>query len=132
MATARDRDVGGLSLSPRDATVEGTATLSLPLDRQIEKYGLRQATIALQQRGRSAELLRDNIVVAVRGALRNIDLAAFQFKLAEQQVEINKRRLEEQLLKIDTVEPRDVVQSENDLLSAENRRDQAKTNLRNA
>jgi outer membrane protein TolC len=130
--TDPDRDVGGLSFSPRDATVEGTATLSLPLDRQIEKYSLRQATIALQQRGRSAELLRDNIVVAVRGALRNIDLAAFQFKLAEQQVEINKRRLEEQLLKIDTVEPRDVVQSENDLLSAENRRDQAKTNLRNA
>lgn len=132
LPTNPDRDVGGLSFSPRDATVEGTATLSLPLDRQIEKYGLRQATIALQQRGRSAELLRDNIVVAVRGALRNIDLAAFQLKLAEQQVEINKRRLEEQLLKIDTVEPRDVVQSENDLLSAENRRDQARTNLRNA
>lgn len=132
LPTDPDRDVSGLSFSPRDASVEGTATLSLPLDRQIEKYGLRQATIALQQRGRSAELLRDNIVVAVRGALRNIDLAAFQFKLAEQQVEINKRRLEEQLLKIDTVEPRDVVQSENDLLSAENRRDQAKTNLRNA
>jgi outer membrane protein TolC len=132
LSTDADRDIGGLSFSPGDANVEGTATLSLPLDRQIEKYGLRQATIALQQRGRSAELLRDNIVVAVRGALRNIDLAAFQFKLAEQQVEINKRRLEEQLLKIDTVEPRDVVQSENDLLSAENRRDQAKTNLRNA
>lgn len=130
--TDPDRDVGGMSFSPRDATVEGTATLSLPLDRQIEKYSLRQATISLQQRGRSAELLRDNIVVAVRGALRNIDLAAFQLKLAEQQVEINKRRLEEQLLKIDTVEPRDVVQSENDLLSAENRRDQARTNLRNA
>ncbi|MBY0111333.1 MAG: TolC family protein [Phycisphaerales bacterium] len=130
--TDTDRDVGGLSFSPRDATVEGTATLSLPLDRQIEKYGLRQATIALQQRARAAEQLRDNVVVGVRGALRNIDLAAFQFKLAEQQVEINRRRLEEQLLKIDTVEPRDVVQSENDLLAAENRRDQAKTNLRNA
>ncbi|HEX8875321.1 MAG TPA: TolC family protein [Phycisphaerales bacterium] len=127
-----DRDVSGLSFSPRDTTVEGTATLSLPLDRQIEKYGLRAATIALEQRGRATELLRDNIVVSVRGALRNIDLAAFQLKLAEQQVEINRRRLEEQLLKIDTVEPRDVVQSENDLLSAENRRDQARTNLRNA
>lgn len=125
-------DVSGLSFSPRDANVEGVATLSLPLDRTIERLSVRQATIQLQQRERSLDETRDEVVISVRGALRGIDLAAFQLKLAEQQVEINRRRLQEQLLKIDTVEPRDVVQSENDLLAAENRRDQRKTDLRNA
>jgi outer membrane protein TolC len=125
-------DIGGVNFSPQDSNVQGNATLSLPLDNEIERLNVRSATIALQQRERGLEQARDNVVVGVRSALRNIDLAAFSLKLAEQQVEINKRRLEEQLLKIDEVDAKQVVDSQNDLLLAENRRDQAKTDLRNS
>lgn len=125
-------EIGGVNFSPQDATITGNATLSLPLDNQIERLNVRSATIALQQRQRGLEQARDNVVVGVRSALRNIDLAAFRLKLAEQQVQINKRRLEEQLLKIDEVDAKQVVDSQNALLDAENRRDQAKTDLRNA
>lgn len=125
-------EIGGVSFSPQDSTVQGNATLSLPLDNEIERLNVRSATIALQQRERGLEQARDNVVVSVRSALRNIDLAAFQLKLAEQQVQINKRRLEEQLLKIDEVDAKQVVDSQNALLAAENRRDQSKTDLRNS
>lgn len=123
---------GGVYFSPQDSTITGNATLSLPLDNEIERLTVRTATIQLQQRERGLDQARDNVVVGVRSALRNIDLAAFRLKLAEQQVEINKRRLEEQLLKIDEVDAKQVVDSQNDLLDAENRRDQAKTDLRNS
>jgi len=125
-------EIGGVNFSPQDSTVTGNATLSLPLDNEIERLNVRSATIALQQRERGLSQARDNVIVGVRSALRNIDLAAFSLKLAEQQVEINKRRLEEQLLKIDEVDAKQVVDSQNALLLAENRRDQAKTDLRNS
>lgn len=127
-----DNDVSQFAFSPLDANLQGSATLSLPLDKDIERLNLRSATINLQQSERSFQQLRDNIVVSVRSALRNIDLASFRLKLAEQQVEINKRRLEEQLLKIDEVDAKQVVDSQNALLDAENRRDQALTDLRNS
>ncbi|MBX3388472.1 MAG: TolC family protein [Phycisphaeraceae bacterium] len=130
--TDPNKDIGGINFSPEDSTITGSATLSLPLDNEIERLNVRSATIALQQRERGLDQARDNVVVSVRSALRNIDLAAFQLKLAEQQVQINKRRLEEQLLKIDEVDAKQVVDSQNALLLAENRRDQAKTDLRNS
>lgn len=130
--TDPNKDIGGVDLSPQDSTISGNATLSLPLDNQIERLNVRSATITLQQRARTLEQARDNVIVGVRSALRNIDLAAFSLKLAEQQVQINRRRLEEQLLKIDEVDAKQVVDSQNALLLAENRRDQAKTDLRNS
>ena len=130
--TDPNKDIGGVNFSPQDSTLTGSATLSLPLDNQIERLNVRSATIALQQRERGLEQARDNVIVGVRSALRNIDLAAFSLQLAEKQVEINKRRLEEQLLKIDEVDAKQVVDSQNALLLAENRRDQAKTDLRNS
>lgn len=125
-------EIGGVTFSPQDSTLTGNATLSLPLDNEIERLNVRTATITLQQRERTLEQTRDNVVVSVRSALRNIDLAQFRLKLAEQQVQINRRRLEEQLLKIDEVDAKQVVDSQNALLDAENRRDQAKTDLRNS
>lgn len=132
LPTNPNDDLSQVAFNPLDSNVQGSATFSLPLDRQIERLNLRAATIALQQSERSFQQLRDNVVVSVRSALRNIDLAGFRLKLAEQQVQINKRRLEEQLLKIDEVDAKQVVDSQNALLVAENNRDQALTDLRNS
>jgi hypothetical protein len=61
-----------------------------------------------------------------------VPLARFQLDLAEQQVEINRRRLRAQKLQEDAVDPQQIVDTENDLLDAENARDRAKTRLRTA
>lgn len=123
---------GGLAPSTSDLDYAASATLSLPLDRETERLNLRSQIIGLQRRQRQYEQDRDNIVVRVRSSLRNVDLARFQLQLAEQQVEINRRRLEGQKLKQDTVTPQALVDSLNELLSAENNRDRAQTDLRNA
>lgn len=123
---------GGLAPSTSDLDYTASATLSLPLDREVERLALRSQIIGLQKRQRQYEQARDTVVVQVRSSLRNVDLARFQLKLAEQQVEINRRRLEGQKLKQDTVTPQALVDSLNELLLAENGRDRAQTDLRNA
>jgi hypothetical protein len=72
------------------------------------------------------------VVVEARSRVREIDRARFNLKLAEQAVYINQRRLEEQDLKRDEVTAQQIVDAQNDLLRAENDRDQARTDLRNA
>lgn len=122
--------VGGLGFDPDDLSWSASATLSLPLDRRAEALALRQQVIRLQQTERSYERDRDNVVIEARGALRRVDLSRFRLNLAEKAVEINRKRLEEQQLKIDQVEPQQVVDTENALLNAENARDDAVRDLR--
>ncbi|MDX2146177.1 MAG: TolC family protein [Planctomycetota bacterium] len=122
--------VQGLAPRAEDATYSAGMNFSLPLDRRIERLNVRTAQIDLERRQREYEQARDTAIVRVRAALRSIDLARSSLVLAEQQVEINRGRLEEQRLKIAEVTPQDVVDSENELLRAENQRDQARTNLR--
>lgn len=108
------------------------ATLSLPLDRRTERLNVTSAQIRLQRATRDHETLRDRIAVDVRSAVRNVELARFQLNLAEQQVEINRKRLRGQQLQQDTVSPQAIIDTENELLDAENRRDAARTSLRTA
>jgi outer membrane protein TolC len=130
--TDNDDDTGGLDPDVNELDYDLSATLSLPLDRESERLRLRSAVINLERRVREYERERDEVIVSVRAALRNIEQARFQLQLAEQQVEINTRRLEGQRLKADEIDPQDVVNAENDKLDAENQRDQAITELRNA
>ncbi|MBU6413006.1 MAG: TolC family protein [Planctomycetes bacterium] len=130
LPTDPDKRNGGLSLQPDDLDYSAGITLGLPLDREIERLGLKRSLISLEARKRDYAKARDDIVVAVWSALRRIDLARNQLSLAEQQVKINERRLEEQQLKADEVEPQRIVDSQNDLLRAQNDRDQARTDLR--
>lgn len=122
----------GLSPSGDDANYTLGATFSMPLDRETERLGVRQAEIRLSQQERSYEQARDNVIVSVRAATRSIDVARFQLLLAKQQVEINRRRLQGQQLKADSVNPQTLVDSLNELLDAENNRDRAQTDLRTA
>lgn len=130
LPTDPDKKVGGLAVQPDDLRYSAGLTLGLPLDREIERLGLKRSLISLEARKRDYAKARDDIVVAVWSALRRIDLARNQLSLAEQQVKINERRLEEQQLKADEVEPQRIVDSQNDLLRAQNDRDQARTDLR--
>ena len=128
--TSSNEGVGGLGFDPEDLNWSAAATLSLPLDRRAEGLALRQSVIRLQQSERAYDRDKDSVVIEVRGALRNVDLARFRLNLAERAVEINRKRLEEQQIRIDQVDPQQVVDTENDLLNAENARDDAVRDLR--
>jgi outer membrane protein TolC len=119
-------------LSTDDARYRVGATLSLPLDRTNERLAVRSAQIRLERAERDHDRLTDNVVVESRAAVRAVEVARFQLNLAEQQVEINRRRLRGQKLQEDTLRPQDIVDTENELLQAENDRDRARTRLRSA
>lgn len=132
LPTDNDRDVGGLRFDAGDADYSAGLTLSLPLDRRIERLQLRQSLIRAEQAQRSYDQFRDNVLVDSRASVRSVELARFQLRLAEEQVTITESRLEEQQINEDTVDPQERIDTELELLNARNARDQAVTDLRNA
>lgn len=127
-----DDDVreGGLAIDPDELSWQTALTLSLPLDRRIERLQLRQALVRLERARRSLEEFTDNVVLDARRRVREIDLARFRLELAEASVQINERRLDEVRLKEAETDVRDRLEAETDLLDAQNRRAQAITDLR--
>ena len=86
--------------------------------------------IGFERERRGFEEFRDNVIISARAAAREVELARFQLQLAELDVGINEQRLEEQRLKADEVYAQTRVDTENELLDAQNNRDQAATDLR--
>lgn len=130
--TDPDDNTGGVAFDNDETAYRVGATLSMPLDRERERLAVRATQIRLERATREHQRLQDNVAVSARGAVRAVPLARFQLDLAEQQVEINRRRLRAQKLQEDAVDPQQIVDTENDLLDAENARDRAKTRLRTA
>jgi len=121
---------GGVVFQPDSLNYTAALTFGLPLDRKIEALNLRQSLISLEQQTRQYEQARDEVVVNVRAAVRGIELSRVQLTLAEQGVVIAQKRLEEQEVKSDLVEPQKIVDSNNALVEAKNSRDRSRTNLR--
>jgi outer membrane protein TolC len=108
----------------------GGVTFGLPLDREIERLRLRQATIDAERAKRDLEEFRDRVIVDVRSAVRELDRARFNLDLARRSVYINQRRAEEQEIKKDEVTAQQVVETAQSLLEALNGRDRSLTDLR--
>ncbi|MGD1916633.1 MAG: TolC family protein [Phycisphaerales bacterium] len=130
LPTDPDEDEGGLAFDPDSVRYLAGLRFSLPLDREIERLGLRTSQIALERSLRTFERDRDQVVVDARSRLRSIEVARFQLILAERDVEINERRLEEQEIRADEITPQEFVDTNADLLEARDDRDAARTNLR--
>lgn len=128
--TDPDVSEGGFAIDPDEASWEAGILLSLPLDRKIERLQLRRAIIQAQQARRDLDEFADTVIVDARRSVRAIDLARFRLELAESQVRINARRLEEQRINADQVDTRDRLDAEARMLNAKNARDQALTDLR--
>lgn len=130
--TDADEREGGAVYEPDDTQFNASVTFGLPLDREIERLQLRSAIIGLQRSQRDYEQFRDNLVLDVRARVREIERARFNLTLAEERVKITERRAEEQKIKEDEVDTQSLVDTANDLLQAEQARDQARTDVRNA
>lgn len=129
--TDPNADQDGLSIDGGFTRYSVGATLSMPLDRKIERLSLRQAQIRLERERRAFEEFRDSVVIEARRSVRAIDLARFQLELAEAQIVINQKGLQDLSLR-DDADPQAVLDRQNALLDAENARDRAITDLRNA
>jgi len=130
LPTDPDEDEGGLAFDPDSMRYLAGLRFSLPLDREIERLGLRSSQIALERSVRNFERARDQVVVDSRSRLRSIEVARFQLILAERQVEINELRLEEQEIRADEITPQEFVDTNAELLDARDARDAALTDLR--
>lgn len=119
----------GIDLSPNDVSFEVGANLSLPLDRVIEKYQLRQAQIRLEQGVRSYRNTRDQVAVEVRSRVRQIERSQFSLLLQERNVEIAKNRRASIEAAPDRASTRDRTDAVNALRRAEDQRDRAARDL---
>lgn len=130
--TDPDERVGGLGFSPGDLDYSASVTFGLPLDREVERLRIRQAVVALRRSEREYDQFRDQVVVGVRQAVRQVELSRFQYRLAEERVKINELRKRELELKQEEADTQTKLDAENAWLESLNARDRAKTDLRNA
>lgn len=127
--TDRDKDRAGVDFELGDTNFSTGLTLGLPLDREIERIQLRQSQINYERSLRSYEQFRDNIVVSVRGAIRDIERALFSIQIQEENIRIARRRQESIDADPDRSTARDRSDAADALIRAEDDRDRAARDL---
>jgi len=104
-------------------------SLSLPLDRGVEKIKVRQQQIVLERAKRKYRESRDNVIVSVRSSLRNIEVFQFTLDLQERNVKIAELGLDSINADPDRVSVLDQTRAISDLQGAQDARDSAKKDL---
>jgi outer membrane protein TolC len=116
-----------------DDTLQYSASLELdlPIDRLPERNSYRRSLISLERAQRNVGLTRDRIVGDVQESLRGIRSAKASLEIARQGIEVAEDRLEleNELLKQGTGDSENVVEAQEDLLSAQDDYDQARADL---
>lgn len=125
-------DNAGAQFSLEDGRYDAGVRFGAPLDRRLEWIAYRRSLINLERAHRSYTLQSDQMAQQVRSSIRGIRQARFSLQLQERNVELAIRRkrsveIEEELGKL---QPREVIEAEEDLLEARNRRDGAVRDLR--
>lgn len=96
--------------------------LDLPLDKLSERNEYRRRLISLAKARRDYQQLRDEVVRDVREAQRQYTRAGKSYEIQQLAVELAQSRVESTLLLLDAGRaiPRDVLEAQDDLLSAQN------------
>lgn len=123
------RTRGGADFSPGDASFEGGVTFGLPLDRETERIGVRQAQIRLERAIREYERFRDSLAIETRSAVRDIQQAMFSLQIQEENVRVAERGQEAILEAPDRATARDRSEAVDRLLRARDQRDSARRDL---
>ncbi len=102
----------------------------IPLDRASEKTTYRQQLIAYARTLRSANRMRDQVMLDVRKTVRDLRRAEATIRIQERNVEVAEQRLERTAAdwELGKITNRDVVEAQNELRDAKNALDQAKVN----
>jgi len=128
--TDSDKDRGGADFEAADGDYSVGATLGLPLDRKIEFANYRASLIALERSRRSFRVETDRVSLQVRRSIRQIRQAKYNLALQERNVGLAERRAVGVRLRERSEGPRAVIEAQEDLLDARNRRDLAEAELR--
>lgn len=104
-------------------------SVSLPLDRVVERVAVRQQQITLEKAKRNYRESRDEVAVEVRSALRNIEVFQFTLDLQERNVKIAQLGLDSINADPDRVSVLDQTRAISDLQSAQDARDSAVRDL---
>lgn len=123
------RNRAGLDFSPGDTSFEAGITFGLPLDREIERIGVRQAQINLERSLRSYDEFRDSVAVDVRSSVRNIERALFSLQIQNENVRVAETNQEAIEAAPDRATARDRSEAVDNLLRALDERDSARRDL---
>jgi outer membrane protein TolC len=96
--------------------------LDLPLDRMDERHGYRSAQISLERARRDLQTLHDDIVLRVRRSWRECGRARRSFEIQKSSLQLAARRVESTSLMLDAgrASTRDMLESRQDYLDAQN------------
>ncbi len=128
-----NRDIDGVDLELRDSDYNIGLEYSAPLDRKIELAQYRSSLVDLERSERDYRIQRDRVALDIRDAIRTIQRAKLTLQLQAENVDLAERRLESLRIKQqrskDNIQPRRIIEAEQDLLDARNRRDQSLADL---
>jgi len=115
------------SSQPFDHDLDGVVwnldlVLELPFERLPERNAFRSAIISLDAAQRSAVALEDAIVADLRDALRNLESRAEDYRIQVNALQLNQSRVASSDLNLQAgrAQTRDVLEAQEDLVSAQN------------
>ncbi|MEM9414541.1 MAG: TolC family protein [Planctomycetota bacterium] len=134
LRTDRDEDTAGLDFELEDSGYDVGLAYEVPLDRKIELTQYRRSLVLLERAQRNYRVDRDRVALDVRDAIREIDRSRITVQIQERNIELAERRLEGIRIRVqrEPIEPRRLIEAEEDLLDARNRRDEAVADLQAA
>ncbi|MEM9109816.1 MAG: TolC family protein [Planctomycetota bacterium] len=131
--TDTGRDIDGLDFELGDSDYNVGLEYQAPLDRKIELAQYRSSLVSLERAERDFRVQRDRVALDIRDAIREINRARVTLQLQDENVNLAERRLKSLEIKQnraqDNIPPRRIIEAEEDLLDARNRRDQSLADL---
>jgi outer membrane protein TolC len=119
-------------LQGRTSSYSAGVTIDLPIDRLRERNAYRVALIGLQTAQREFSGARDNVTAEVREALRSLRAAEISIEIQRVSIELAERRVEFANIRLKGIagaSTRDVVEAQEDLLTAQDSFEQARSQL---
>jgi len=119
-------------LRPREGLYSALATLDLPLERSRERNAYRESLIALEKAVRDYQQQEDTVKIDVRNALRDLLEYRESLQIQAQAVELARKRVRSTnlFLQAGRAQIRDLLESQEALLSAQNSLNAAIVNYR--
>ncbi|MCA9251495.1 MAG: TolC family protein [Phycisphaerales bacterium] len=112
-----------LSYNTERTLWQGMVELEVPLDRREERNVFRAALIDLRRGERAYELAKSNVILDVRSAIRNLQLAKQSMAIQEENIEVNEERAAQanELLKRGRLSSsRDTIEAQNAIQASKN------------
>lgn len=122
-----------LSYNSERTLWQGMLELEVPLDRREERNVFRASLIDLRRGERAYELAKNNVILDVRSAIRNLQLAKQSMAIQEENIEVNIARAvqADELLKRGRLSSsRDSIEAQNAIQASKNQYAAAVANYR--